>query len=69
MRCLCCNKEIKKETEKWHASCIKKFFGTTKIKFIDLSDFKNNINNFGEKIINDKIIQFYLIFYFLNIYL
>lgn len=54
MRCLCCNKEIKKENEKWHASCIKKFFGTTKLPFIDLSDFKNNINSFGEKIITNN---------------
>jgi len=39
MKCLCCGKTLKTENESgWHKSCIKKFFGTTKIPKIEVDD-------------------------------
>ena len=43
MNCLCCGKELKKDSKfeelsnQWHDSCIKKFFGTNKLPIIDIS--------------------------------
>jgi len=39
-RCLCCNKPLKNPDTPylWHKSCIKKFFGTTKLPDIDVSE-------------------------------
>ena len=37
-RCLCCGKTLRAENEyRWHTSCIKSFFGTTKFPDIDVS--------------------------------
>lgn len=39
MKCLCCGKTLRTENELgWHKSCIRKFFGTTKIPQIELND-------------------------------
>ena len=41
MNCLCCGKPIKASKEQqnmWHMSCIKHFFGTTKLPHIDISE-------------------------------
>ncbi len=41
MNCLYCGKPINKENEiKWHSTCIKNFFGTTKLPTIDLTKEK-----------------------------
>lgn len=37
MNCLHCGKPIKDEGTKWHSTCIKKFFGTSKLPIIDLT--------------------------------
>ena len=37
-RCLCCGKTLRGETpRRWHASCIKSFFGTTELPDPDIS--------------------------------
>lgn len=39
MTCLCCSKPLLKENEQsvgWHASCVKGFFGTSKLPVLDL---------------------------------
>ena len=39
--CLCCGKPIKSESQKgWHLSCIKKFFGTTKLPELEVTSDK-----------------------------
>ena len=39
MNCLCCGKPLKTETGTgWHASCIKRFFGTSVLPSIELDD-------------------------------
>jgi len=39
MKCLCCGKILRTESEsRWHKSCIQKFFGTTQIPQIELDD-------------------------------
>lgn len=39
MKCLCCGKILQKENESgWHRSCIQKFFKTTQIPQIEISD-------------------------------
>ena len=39
MNCLCCGKPLEPNTEHgWHAGCIKKFFGTTKLPLIELDE-------------------------------
>ena len=44
-RCLCCGKTLRTENEyRWHSSCIKSFFVTTKFPDIDVSkDVLNQI--------------------------
>ena len=39
MRCLCCNKELEKNENLWHKSCIKKFFGCEEFPKISLSEY------------------------------
>lgn len=39
MKCLCCGKDIDKNGENgWHKSCIKRFFGATKLPEIEIDD-------------------------------
>ncbi|MDE7212949.1 MAG: HipA domain-containing protein, partial [Anaeroplasmataceae bacterium] len=41
MKCLCCGKELHTELElenAWHSSCLKKFFSTTQLPSIDLTN-------------------------------
>ncbi len=44
MKCLCCGKEIKANAKadeiqsRWHKKCVKNFFGTTTLPFIELTD-------------------------------
>ncbi len=40
MNCLCCGKALRLEDERtgWHASCIKRFFGTSALPNIDIND-------------------------------
>ena len=39
MNCLCCGKPIKGPSESgWHKNCIKRFFGTTRIPDLDITD-------------------------------
>lgn len=39
MKCLCCGKDIDKNDENgWHKSCIKRFFGATKLPEIEIDD-------------------------------
>ena len=46
MKCLCCGKVIKdtaadkEKKNRWHSQCIKKFFGTTQMPALDLSEEK-----------------------------
>ncbi|MDE7403858.1 MAG: HipA domain-containing protein, partial [Lachnospiraceae bacterium] len=46
MKCLCCGKVIKdtaadkEKKNRWHSKCIKKFFGTTQMPILDLSEEK-----------------------------
>ena len=46
MKCLCCGKVIKdtaadkEKKNRWHSKCIKKFFGTTQMPALDLSEEK-----------------------------
>ena len=41
MKCLCCNKEIKgTDVNGWHKACIKRFFGTSELPEIELTDEK-----------------------------
>lgn len=56
MRCLCCNKIIDNENYQsgWHNSCIKKFFGVSKMPIIELSSSNVELNKYGEKLIDDK---------------
>jgi len=53
MNCLCCGKAIVSTCEKnngWHLKCIKKFFGTKEIPFIDIS--KESINLLATESVN-----------------
>lgn len=39
MKCLCCGKDIDKNGENgWHKSCIKRFFGASKLPEIEIDD-------------------------------
>ncbi len=39
MKCLCCGKTLRTENESgWHKSCIKNFFGTTKLPQIEINE-------------------------------
>lgn len=44
MKCLCCGKELKKNSKseeisnQWHNSCIRSFFGTSKLPIVDISN-------------------------------
>jgi len=39
MKCLCCGKTLRTENESgWHKSCIKNFFGTTKLPQIEMNE-------------------------------
>ena len=58
MRCLCCDKEILNPTEyesgcRWHAKCIKKFFGTASIPEIDLN--QDEIDRIASSAVNKRI--------------
>ncbi len=44
MNCLCCGKPLKTPDESgWHKSCIKRFFGTTKLPEIEIDDKTLNL--------------------------
>ena len=58
MRCLCCDKEILNPTEyeyssRWHAKCIKKFFGTATIPEIDLN--QDEIERIASNAVNKRL--------------
>jgi len=40
-KCLCCGNELLPEEIDWHKSCIKKFFGTNTLPFINIKEFSN----------------------------
>ena len=56
MNCLCCGKPLNDNNQQagWHNSCIKKFFGVSKMPIIELSSSNVELNKYGEKLIDDK---------------
>ena len=54
MRCLCCGKVLKNESDNWHKVCIKKFFGTNILPKIDSCLLNDTIEKLGDSIIENN---------------